>query len=111
MKTLLAVLTLAALAPLGATTADAQTSQCRPWCVHYGGGGTAAAERIAALPPTSNACGRLKVATFAWSTSFVCRRAQEAAGKVTTTADGDKRRDGWLGPAPVSLLGRRGVPR
>jgi hypothetical protein len=33
-----AVLTLAAL---GTTTADAQTSQCRPWCVHYGGGGTA----------------------------------------------------------------------
>jgi hypothetical protein len=49
----------------------------------------AAAERIAALPPTSNACGRRKVATFAWSTSSVRHRAQEAAGKATMTDGGD----------------------
>ena len=36
---LLAVLALAAFAPVGATSADAQTNQCPPWCVHYGGGG------------------------------------------------------------------------
>jgi hypothetical protein len=49
----------------------------------------AAAERIAALPPTSNACGRRKAATFALSTSSVRHRAQEAAGKATMTDGGD----------------------
>jgi hypothetical protein len=38
-RPLLAVLTLTALAPIDATPADAQTYHCRPWCVHYGGGG------------------------------------------------------------------------
>jgi hypothetical protein len=49
----------------------------------------AAAERIAALRPSSSACGRRKAATFAWSTNSVRHRAQEAAGKATMTDGGD----------------------
>jgi Protein of unknown function (DUF3551) len=37
-RPLLAVLTLTVLAPIDATPANAET-YCRPWCVHYSGGG------------------------------------------------------------------------
>jgi hypothetical protein len=37
-RPLLAVLALAALAPIDASPAVAEAN-CRPWCVHYGGGG------------------------------------------------------------------------
>ncbi len=37
IRALLAVLTLAAVAPIGATSSHAETY--RPWCVQYGGGG------------------------------------------------------------------------
>jgi hypothetical protein len=44
IRALLAAFALAALAPIDATPAAAQTATCRPWCVHYsgrgGGGGT-----------------------------------------------------------------------
>jgi|RhiMetdeSRZDD1v2_1073273.scaffolds.fasta_scaffold599919_1 Protein of unknown function (DUF3551) len=38
-RPLLVTLALTGLAPVQATPADAQTYNCRPWCVHYGGGG------------------------------------------------------------------------
>jgi hypothetical protein len=37
-RPLLAGLALAALAPIDASSAVAEAN-CRPWCVHYGGGG------------------------------------------------------------------------
>jgi len=43
IRVLVAALAFAALAPIDATPAAAQTATCRPWCVHYsgrGGGGT-----------------------------------------------------------------------
>jgi hypothetical protein len=41
-RALLLGLIVAALAPVDATPASAQTAYCRPWCVHYGirGGAT-----------------------------------------------------------------------
>jgi Protein of unknown function (DUF3551) len=39
IRPLLAVFAVMAFAPIDATPAAAQTATCRPWCVHYGGGG------------------------------------------------------------------------
>jgi hypothetical protein len=38
IRALSAGLALAALAPIEATPAAAQTATCRPWCVYYSGG-------------------------------------------------------------------------
>ena len=40
-RSLLATLTLLALAPIGPTPAAAETAPCRPWCVFYGRSGAA----------------------------------------------------------------------
>jgi hypothetical protein len=39
IRALVSLLVVAALAPIEATPVEAQTYICRPWCVHYGGGG------------------------------------------------------------------------